>query len=104
MAVNQSIFRQKALEHYQQVQMPKTLPKFTSPLTIFWYWVLFFVFVVGVFGVWSLSALVSQQGTGVIHSLTASELKTYKLATNGHGERSIAVVLFPAQALETLHP
>src|SRR5579884_4046828 len=103
MAVNQSIFRQKALEHYQQVQMPKTLPRFTSPITIFWYWVLFIIFVVAVFSIWSLNALVSMQGSGVIRSLTASELKTYQLAVNGQSERSIAVVLFPEQALETLH-
>ena len=55
MATNRTIFRQQALEHYQHVQMPKTLPRFTSPFTVFWYWLLFFV-LLGAIVVLALSA------------------------------------------------
>jgi hypothetical protein len=100
---NRSIFRQQALEHYQHIQMPKTLPRFTSPLTIFWYWVLFFIFIGSVLSIWSLNVPVYEQGSGGIRNLTASELKTYGLPVSGDSERVTAIMFFPRQSTVTLH-
>jgi hypothetical protein len=103
MTNNRSIFRQQALEHYQHIQVPKTVPRFTSPLTIFWYWVLFFCFVSIVFFVWALNVPVYQQGTAVIRNLAASELKSYGLSVSGNSKQTIAIMFLPAQSATALH-
>lgn len=104
MATNRTIFRQQALEHYQHIQMPKTLPRFTSPFTIFWYWLLFFVLLGAIVGLWSLPLPVHEQAAGGIRHLTANELKTYGLQASGNNEQVVAILFFPAQATATLHP
>jgi hypothetical protein len=103
MAANRSIFRQQALEHYQHMQEPKTLPHFASPLTIFWYWVLSFILIGAVVSLWSLSVPVSERGSGAIRHLTASELKTYGLPVNGQSDQVIAILFFPDQPTAPLH-
>lgn len=104
MATNQSIFRPKALEHYQHIQMPKTLPKFISPLTLLGYWVLFFVIVTAIVGLWALNVPVLEHGSGVLRQLSATQLATDQLAVQGQKSRTIVLVCFPEQAATTLHP
>ncbi len=103
MAINRSLFRQKALEHYQQIQTPKVLPRFVAPLTIFWYWILFFGLVAAVVMLWSVQIPVSVQGSGVIRHLTASELQNNKLpVVKGQNGGVYAMMLFPERAATSL--
>jgi len=39
-------------------------PRFTSPFTIFWYWLLFFVLLGAIVGLWSLPLPVHEQAAG----------------------------------------
>lgn len=103
MVNNRSIFRQEALEHYQHIQMPKTLPRFASPLTVFWYWVLFFICIGTVVSLWMINVPVYEQGVGGIRNLTASELKAYGLPVSGNSGQATAIVFFPEQLATTLH-
>jgi hypothetical protein len=102
MAVNRTIFRQQALDNYQHVQLPKTLPRFNSPFSIFCYWMLFFILIGSIVGIWSWQLPMIQRGSGVIRHLTENELKTYGLPSHEQTNQAIAIVFFPEQAITTL--
>lgn len=103
MAVNRSMFRQKALENYQRIQTPKVLPRFVAPITVFWLWILFFLLVASVVMVWTLQIPVTGHGAGMIRSLTASDLQANGLSVDGQDGRVFAELLFPEQAATVLH-
>jgi hypothetical protein len=104
MAVNRTIFRQQALDNYQRIQLPKTLPRFTSPFTIFCYWMAFFILIGAIVGIWSWRLPVLERGSGVIRYLTENELKTYELPSREQTNQIFAILFFPEQAITTLRP
>ena len=63
--IRKSFFRQKALDNYQQNQVPKVIPKFASSFVIFLFWVSFILLVGVVIEVWQYSPVHVEQGSGV---------------------------------------
>jgi hypothetical protein len=104
MAINRTIFRQQALDTYQHAQLPKTLPRFTSPFTILCYWMTFFIVIGAIICLWSWHLPVIERGSGVIRHLTEKELKTYGLPSQKQTNQTIAIMFFPERAISTLRP
>lgn len=91
-----SFFRQKALEHYQQNQIPRVIPKFISSLRIFSFWIFAIAIIGGVITIWSYNVPVMKQGSGIIRNVAAQALPGYGLTANGQQARAIAILLLPA--------
>lgn len=101
--IKNSFFRQKALEHYQQNQVPRVVPKFVSPFIIFLCWILSFVFIAGAISVWSYNTPLFAQGSGIIRNVAASALSGYGVPDNEQQAKAIAILLFPDQIETQLH-
>jgi hypothetical protein len=101
--IKSSFFRQKALENYQQSQVPRVMPKFTPPILIFLYWVLFFICIGAALAVWSYSIPYFEQGTGIMRRATAKTLSSYGLTGNGQKSEPIAILFLAERLRNHLH-
>ena len=98
-----SFFRQKALENYKQSQIPKIMPKFTSPFITLLYWILSILFTGAMLAVATYNIPRLQQGSGIIRNVPLSTLRSYGMSVNGQGVQAIAILFLSDQLKSQLH-
>jgi hypothetical protein len=99
--IRKSFFRQKALDNYQQSQVPKVMPKFVSSFVIFLFWGSFILLVGVAIEVWQYSPVHVEQGSGVLLNVAPKTLSDYGLTGQRSNSQKIGVLFFPSQ-LKTL--
>ncbi len=95
--IKESFFRQKALEHYRQNQVPRIMPKFIPSRTIFSYWILFLILIAVGLIIWSYNPPHFEQETGIIQNVSANSLSSYGIPANRQQAQTRTILLLPAQ-------